>query len=38
LALQQLGLARQRAVDVGDTALAEQLGNAMDELTNKINA
>lgn len=38
LALQQLGLARQRAVDVGDTALAESLGNTMDELTKKINA
>jgi hypothetical protein len=34
--LQQLGLARQRAVDVGDNALAESLGKAMDELTKQV--
>jgi len=36
LAVQQLALSRQRAIEAGDTALAAELGKKMDELLEKI--
>lgn len=36
LAVQQLALSRQRAIDAGDTVLAAALGDKMDELLSKI--
>lgn len=36
LGIQQLALARQRAVDVGDKSLAAQLGSTIDGLLSKI--